>query len=97
MRIHVTRPLFAWEALEDSPSLLTVRRLLESVPDAGVLKVLREMRGHGRNDYPVHVLWGVCLLTVMLRHTSVQTRLGTIAKALRDKLTGKTSGKAGSD
>lgn len=75
MRIHVTRPLFAWDALEDSPSLLTVRRFLESVPDAGILNVLRQMRGRGRNDYPVHVLWGVCLLTVMLRHTSVQSCL----------------------
>ena len=34
MRITVTQPLFAWAALEDSPSLETVRRCLEAIPDA---------------------------------------------------------------
>ena len=34
MRIAATKPLFAWDALEDSPSLRTVREFLESLPDA---------------------------------------------------------------
>ena len=34
MFIHTTQPLFAWDSLEDSPSLATLRSLLESIPDA---------------------------------------------------------------
>jgi len=34
MRIALTQPLFAWESLEDSPSLSTIRQLLASLPDA---------------------------------------------------------------
>ena len=58
MRITATQPLFAWATLEDSPSLETVRRCLEAIPDASLLQGLRQARGHGRDDYPVSVLWG---------------------------------------
>ena len=34
MRITTTQPLFAWEALEDSPSLQSLREFLAAVPDA---------------------------------------------------------------
>jgi hypothetical protein len=29
----ITKPLFAWDALEDSPSLQSLRLLLEAIPD----------------------------------------------------------------
>ncbi len=63
MRIAATQPLFAWESLEDSPSLQTVRELLACIPDAKLLDSLRLARGKGRDDYPVTALWGVLLLT----------------------------------
>lgn len=71
MRIAVTKPLFAWDALEDSPSLQSLRVLLEAVPDHALLDSLRAARGQGRDDYPVEVLWGTLLLAVALRHVSL--------------------------
>lgn len=71
MKIAITKPLFAWDALEDSPSLQSLRRLLESIPDQELLQSLRHARGKGRNDYPVEVLWGTLLLATALRHTSI--------------------------
>lgn len=71
MTIPDTAPLFAWAYLEDSPSLQSVDRLLESIPDGPLLAALKEHRGRGRNDYPVESLWGVLVLTIMLRHSSV--------------------------
>ena len=75
MLIHVTAPLFAWDALEDSPSLRTLRDFLRSVPDGRLLESLRLARGRGRNDYPVSECWGVLLLTIALRHKSVDACL----------------------
>ena len=49
----------------------TVRRCLEAIPDASLLQGLRQARGHGRDDYPVSVLWGVAVLTPLLRHPSL--------------------------
>jgi Transposase DDE domain/Transposase domain (DUF772) len=68
MRIAITKPLFAWDALEDSPSLQSIRTLLEAIPDHALLDSLRRARGKGRDDYPVEVLWGTLLLAIVLRH-----------------------------
>jgi hypothetical protein len=70
MKIAITRPLFAWDALEDSPSLKSVRILLEAIPDQVLLDSLRAARGKGRDDYPVEVLWGTLVLAIALRHVS---------------------------
>lgn len=80
MRVAHTKPLFAWDCLEDSPSLKTIREFLAAIPDGPLLEGLRSWRGRGRNDYPVHVLWGVVLLTPLLRHTSTDACLGELAR-----------------
>jgi len=80
MRIAMTKPLFAWECLEDSPSLRTVREFLAAVPDGKLLESLRSWRGRGRDDYPVHVLWGTLLLAIVLRHATIESCLGELAR-----------------
>ena len=86
MRIHVTRPLFDWSELEDNPSLQTLQALMDSLPDAKLLNRLDQARGRGRDDYPVYVLWGVVVLTVALRHPSIEACLGELQrnKGLRE-------------
>ena len=80
MRIPVTKPLFAWECLEDSPSLRTVRDFLHALPDAKLLAALRRRRGRGRDDYPVTVLWGVCVLMPLLRHITIEATLAELRR-----------------
>ena len=80
MRIAITKPLFAWDRLEDSPSLSTIRQLLACIPDTPLLEGLRDYRGRGRNDYPVSVLWGVVLLRILLRHPSFEAVLAELRR-----------------
>src|SRR5262245_5367316 len=80
MVIPQTKPLFAWDCLEDSPSLKTIKELLTSLPDGKLLESLRTARGKGRNEYPVHVLWGVVVLRVALRHTTTEAALAELAR-----------------
>jgi hypothetical protein len=75
VRIAITKPLFAWDALEDSPSLHSLRTLLEAIPDQALLDSLRAARGKGRDDYPVEVLWGTLVLAIALRHVSTDACL----------------------
>ena len=75
MKIAITKPLFAWDALEDSPSLQSLRLLLESIPDHPLLESLRAARGKGRDEYPVEVLWGTLVLAIALRHVSIDACL----------------------
>jgi Transposase DDE domain/Transposase domain (DUF772) len=78
MRIHATQPLFAWGQLEDRPGLRTIREFLQAVPDQELLDGLTAARGAGRNDFPVTVLWGVVLLTALLRHASFEATLAEL-------------------
>jgi hypothetical protein len=71
MLVAITKPLFAWDCLEDNPSLASIRAFLDAVPDAQLLEGLRLHRGRGRDDYPVSALWGVLLLSILLRHVSI--------------------------
>jgi hypothetical protein len=80
MRIAMTKPLFAWDCLEDSPTLKTVKEFLRIVPDARLLASLRRWRGRGRDDYPPKVLWGVMLLTIVLRHPSIEACLAELQR-----------------
>jgi hypothetical protein len=75
MRIAITKPLFAWDALEDSPSLQSLRALLEAIPDHPLLESLRAARGKGRDEYPVEALWGTLVLAIALRHVSIEACL----------------------
>src|SRR5262245_51925532 len=72
MLIHPAKPLFAWTDLEDLPQLLSIKQVLCSLPDDALLEGLRAARGKGRDDYPVGVLWGVVLLSILCRHLHVE-------------------------
>ncbi len=80
MIIYAAKPLFAWDCLEDSPSLQTIRDLLAALPDAKLLASLRNARGKGRNDYPVSVLWGVLVLRIALRHLTTEAMLAELLR-----------------
>jgi hypothetical protein len=75
MKIAITKPLFAWDALEDSPTLQTLREFLLTIPDDKLLASLRSARGKGRDDYPVTALWGTFLLSIVLRHHTMEACL----------------------
>src|SRR3981081_1283209 len=70
MQLHTSDPLFAWARLDDHPELSTLKLLLESLPDQALLDGLQRARGHGRDDFPIPVLWGVFVFTIALRHAS---------------------------
>ena len=80
MYVAVTKPLFAWDCLQDSPSLGVIKQFLVSIPDARLLEGLRLHRGRGRNDCPVHVAWGVVLLRIALRHGNFEATLAELGR-----------------
>ena len=80
MRIATTKSLFAWDELEDSPPLKTIKQLLEVIPDQPLLDSLRTARGKGRNDVPVQVAWGVLVLSIALRHQTIEACLAELRR-----------------
>ena len=80
MRVQINKPLFAWDCLEDSPTLKTIKQLLDILPDEALTSSLKEARGKGRDDYPVGVLWGVLVLSVALRHPTIEHCLAELRR-----------------
>jgi hypothetical protein len=80
MQVRNIDPLFAWDCLDDHLSFRLIKAFLQAIPDARLLEGLRQARGRGRNDYPVHVLWAVVLLTAALRHPSFESCLGELRR-----------------
>jgi hypothetical protein len=80
MRIQSTKPLFAWDCLEDSPTLKTIKQLLDVIPDEALLISLQQSRGKGRNDYSLRTLWGVLVLSVALRHPNIEACLAELRR-----------------
>lgn len=80
MRIEATKPLFAWDCLEDGPTLKTIRQLLDVIPDEPLLDSLREARGKGRDDVPLRVAWGVLVLSIALRHPTIEHCLAELRR-----------------
>jgi hypothetical protein len=75
MLIHATKPLFSWDELESSPTLGAIKEALQAIPDGPRLAALNGRRHNGCDKYPVSVLWGVLLLSIVLRHTTIEACL----------------------
>jgi Transposase DDE domain len=80
MLLATSQPLFPWDALDDCPSLGTIKRALAAIPDQPLLDSLRQHRGKGRDDCPLPVLWGVVVLTILLRHVNFAACLAELAR-----------------
>ena len=73
-------PLFAWDCLEDSPTLKTIKQLLDIIPDGPLLDSLQQARGKGRDDVPLRTAWGILVLSVALRHPSIDHCLAELRR-----------------
>lgn len=80
MILHTTDPLFAWDKLPDAPEIASLKSMLDRLPDQLLLAALRQYRGNGRNDYPMHVLWRTNLLRIMLRHPTMEDCLAELTR-----------------
>lgn len=80
MLIHAAKPLFAWDELDDSPTLKDIQQILAALPDHKLLAALQTARGKGRNDYPIRVLWGASILRVVLRHVHLEDCLAELRR-----------------
>ena len=73
MRIHASKPLFAWDCLEDSPSLKTIKELLDTRVRPAVAQDGGDITFQGYRDGVVFLhMRGACAgcpsSTATLRH-----------------------------
>jgi len=76
MAIIQQKLLFSWKDLQnDLYTLGDLERLqlvIETMPDAKLMKSLRSLRGKGRNDYPIEAMWNSMLAGIVYEHASIE-------------------------
>ena len=62
--------LFSWKEIDAASDLDRLRLLLSALPDEELVCLLEQLRGHGRNDYPVLPMWNAVIAGIVFQHPS---------------------------
>lgn len=72
MKIITQLSTFDYEEIEILGDLERCKLLIDNIPDEKIVKKLIEIRGKGRNDYPVIPVWNSILIMPLLECSSVE-------------------------
>src|SRR5680860_905656 len=73
MATIVQLPLFSWEAVDSSPEILRLKRVLDVLPDADLIEILLQERKGKRNDYPLEAVWNSLIAGIVFGHGSIES------------------------
>ena len=71
MKIISQLSVFDYKEIEILGDLERCKLLISNVPDEKIINRLYEIRGKGRNDYPVVALWNSLLITPLLECSTI--------------------------
>ena len=66
MKIITQPTIFDYSEIEILGDLERCKLLIESVPDEKIVEKLKEIRGKGRNDYPIEAVWNSILIMPLI-------------------------------
>lgn len=72
MNIIKQQSLFDYSKIEILGDLERFKLLINNVPDKKIVDKLNEMRGKGRNDYPIVAVWNAILIMPLLEASTVE-------------------------
>lgn len=64
---------FSWEQVDKLSDLRRLELVLDVLPDTEIINALSEMRGNGRNEYPVAAMWRALIAGIVFGHESVES------------------------
>jgi Transposase DDE domain/Transposase domain (DUF772) len=69
--------LFSWKNFQDNAQNLgdleRLKLVIEALPDQKLICTLSDLRGNGRNDYPIAAMWNSILAGIVFEHTSIES------------------------
>lgn len=72
MKIITQPTIFDYSEIEILGDLERCKLLIESVPDEKIVEKLKEIRGKGRNDYPIEAVWNSILIMPLIECSTVE-------------------------
>ena len=67
--------LFSWQQIDAASDLQRLALVLSVLPDEPLVASLEELRGKGRDDYPIRPTWNALLAGVVFQHPSAAALL----------------------
>ena len=64
---------FSWDEVDKLSDLRRLRLVLDSLPDAEIIRALSAMRKNGRNEYPVAAMWRALIAGIVFQHSSIES------------------------
>lgn len=78
--------VFSWKDIEADSDLNRLRLVLSVLPDEDFVCLLEQLRGRGRDDYPIRPTWNAMLAGIVFQHPSAASLLRELRRngELRD-------------
>ena len=65
--------LFSWDSVDVRSDLERLILVRDHLPDEAIIQALEQLRGQGRNDYPVVPMWNAVLAGIVFQHKSIES------------------------
>lgn len=65
--------LFSWDAVDARSDLDRLILVRDHIPDEPIIHALEQLRGQGRNDYPVAPMWNAVLAGIVFQHNTIES------------------------
>ena len=73
-------PLFDWDAVEARSDLDRFFLVRDNLPDQPLISALENLRGKGRDDYPVSAMWNAVVAGVVFQHDSIESLIRELSR-----------------
>jgi hypothetical protein len=67
------KSLFSWKDINELGDLERLKLVIDHIPDQKIISVLYQIRGKGRNDYPIIAVWNSLLAGIIFQHKSIES------------------------
>ena len=72
--------LFSWNHVDAHSDLDRFYLVRDNLPDENIVRALEDLRGNGRNDFPVRPMWNALISGVVFQHESAESLLRELSR-----------------
>jgi hypothetical protein len=80
MAAIINPSLFSWKNVEARSDLDRFYLVRDNLPDEDIIRELEDLRGNGRDDFPIRAMWNGLIGGVVFQHESVESLIRELSR-----------------
>ena len=80
MAAIINPSLFSWKDVEARSDLDRFYLVRDNLPDEDIIRELEDLRGNGRDDFPIRAMWNGLIGGVVFQHESVESLIRELSR-----------------